>query len=617
MVTNGRNRRVRTIATATIVVATLGALLTAGLAAMATGRTIASWHGRVEPPQYRGQIFPPWSDGRNDPVLRKGLEFTVPEVDDLPDFHGDPFTSRLTIFVGGNYYFAMAPLVHAFEKVHPSLRGHIYYETLPPGILIRQMKSHGTITIGNMTWMAKPDVFAAGKLKVEALIKQGMLQGPLVSYATNNLAIMIPSDNPAHIRSLKDLGRPHVRVAMPNPRWEGVARQIKLSLQKAGGKSLEKMVYHTKVLNGQTILTHIHHRQTPLYLMQGLADAGVTWKSEAIFQKQIGHPISYVSIPAADNTVAVYAGAVVQTAAHKKAAMEWLAFLRSAAAQKIFHHYGFKSVTGGPPAPAVGDPPSHAGPTADSAAGKNAPWGIVKYQHGRVVKFVPPPASAIPKNKFGQMVLLGKRVFDNTPRYAGQYIGDGLSCENCHLASGAAAYSAPMWGAYPAYPRYQGKVHAVVTMSRRIQECFEFSENSHHLPRTSGKIITALVAYSAWLSRGAPTGAQMPGRGYRALKAPPLTPSIERGRKDFIVNCEMCHGPHGQGMLTGHHYQFPPLWGPHSYNAGAGMHKVKLAAEFIQVNMPLGRAGTLTLQQAWDLAAYIDSHKRPPNPMRH
>ncbi len=318
MVTNGRNRRVRTIATATIVVATLGALLTAGLAAMATGRTIASWHGRVEPPQYRGQIFPPWSDGRNDPVLRKGLEFTVPEVDDLPDFHGDPFTSRLTIFVGGNYYFAMAPLVHAFEKVHPSLRGHIYYETLPPGILIRQMKSHGTITIGNMTWMAKPDVFAAGKLKVEALIKQGMLQGPLVSYATNNLAIMIPSDNPAHIRSLKDLGRPHVRVAMPNPRWEGVARQIKLSLQKAGGKSLEKMVYHTKVLNGQTILTHIHHRQTPLYLMQGLADAGVTWKSEAIFQKQIGHPISYVSIPAADNTVAVYAGAVVQTAAHKK-----------------------------------------------------------------------------------------------------------------------------------------------------------------------------------------------------------------------------------------------------------------------------------------------------------
>ena len=608
------NMRGRSVALLALGVTAVGAILTASLAMAARGTDIG-WMGKVRPPKYHEEIFPPWSNGRNDPAVNQGLQFTVPEVDDLPDFHGDPFTSRLTIFVGGNYYFAMAPLVHTFERLHPRLRGRIYYETLPPGILIRQMKAGGTITIGNMTWTVKPDVFAAGKLKVRGLMAKGLVSGPVVSYATNDLAIMIPASNPAHIHSLKDLGRAGVTLSMPNPAWEGVARQIILSLKKAGGTALANMVYKTKVRSGETILTHIHHRQTPLYLMQGLADAGVTWKSEAIFQEQIGHPISYVRIPAADNTTAVYAGAVVKGAPHKKAAMEWLAFLRSGPAQKIFHHYGFKSIAGDPPAGGH-DPEGAIGPSANSAAGPSAPWGVVKYSGGRVVAFAPPPVSAIPKNKFGRMVLLGKEIFDNTPKYAGQYIGDGLSCENCHLASGTAAYSAPMWGAYPAYPRYQGKVHTVVTMTRRIQECFEFSENSHHLPPTTGKVIVALTAYSAWLARGAPTGAELPGRGYKALKLPPLTPSIARGRKDFVVNCEMCHGPHGQGMMIGHHYQFPPLWGPHSYNAGAGMHKVKLAAEFIQVNMPMGRGGTLTDQQAWDLAAYIDSHKRPPNPMK-
>ncbi|WP_437560567.1 substrate-binding domain-containing protein [Acidithiobacillus sulfuriphilus] len=115
---------------------------------------------------------------------------------------------------------------------------------------------------------------------------------------------MIPKGNPAHIKTLRDLGKPGVRLSMPNPKWEGVARQIQISLRKAGGPALERMVYDTKVKNGETILTHIHHRQTPLFLMQGLADAGVTWKSEAIFQEQAGHPISNIPICSESSSVA-------------------------------------------------------------------------------------------------------------------------------------------------------------------------------------------------------------------------------------------------------------------------------------------------------------------------
>ena len=296
--------------------------------------------------QGQKQIFPPWSHGKNNPAINKGFEFTVPEVDNLPDFHGSIDNPQLVIFVGGNYFFAMAPLVAAFEKEHPDLKGRIYYETLPPGILIKQMEAQGTITVGNMIWTIHPDVYAAGMEKVDMLIHKGMLAGPAIPYVTNDLTIMIPKDSPAHIMGLADLGKPGVRIVMPGPKYEGVARQIKISLEKAGGKPLEQVVYGTKVKEGETILTQIHHRQTPLYLMQGLADAGVTWKSEAIFQEQAGHPISHIPIPAKDNTTAIYAAALVKDAAHPQAAKEWLDFLKSPQALQIFERYEFKPYTG-------------------------------------------------------------------------------------------------------------------------------------------------------------------------------------------------------------------------------------------------------------------------------
>ncbi|MCE1163483.1 MAG: substrate-binding domain-containing protein, partial [Thiomonas sp.] len=166
------------------------------------------WHGKVHAPQYQETVFPPWQHGANNPALNKGLEFTVPEINDLPDFHGNLDHPKLVIFVAGNYYFAMAPLVQAFEKAHPAFKGRVFYETLPPGILLKQMKAGGTVTVGNMTWTVKPDVYAAGLKKVKAGIQDGVLTGEAIPYVSNDLTIMVPKDNPAHITSLADLGKP-------------------------------------------------------------------------------------------------------------------------------------------------------------------------------------------------------------------------------------------------------------------------------------------------------------------------------------------------------------------------------------------------------------------------
>jgi molybdate transport system substrate-binding protein len=260
----------------------------------------------------------------------------------LADFHGSIDHPDLVLYVSGNYFFAVRGVVDAFGEAYPRYRGNIYYETLPPGLLIKQLDAGGRVTSGNMTWTAKPDVFMAELSACNDLVRQGKLVGPVVAFATNDLTIMVPAGNPAHISGLADLGRTGLALAMPNPAFEGVARQIRASLVKAGGEALAEAVYGAKVRSGETILTRIHHRQTPLFLMQRLAESGVTWRSEAIFQEKIGNPIGHVDIPAEQNTLAVYSAALVPDAPHPEAARAWLEFIKSDAAFRVFEQYGFR-----------------------------------------------------------------------------------------------------------------------------------------------------------------------------------------------------------------------------------------------------------------------------------
>jgi len=287
-------------------------------------------------------LYPPWQHGANNDAADRGFEFTVAPVDVLADFHGSIDHPDLVLYVSGNYFFAVRGVVDAFGDAYPRYRGHVYYETLPPGLLLKQMDAGGTVTSGNMTWTAKPDVFMAELTASNELVRRGKLAGPVAAFATNDLTIMVPAGNPAHVTGIADLGRAGLALAMPNPQFEGVATQIRASLVKAGGEALAEAVYGAKVKSGETILTRIHHRQTPLFLMQHLVEAGVTWKSEAIFQEEVGNPIGHVDIPVADNTLAVYSAAMVPDAPHAEAAHAWLDFIRSDAAFKVFERYGFK-----------------------------------------------------------------------------------------------------------------------------------------------------------------------------------------------------------------------------------------------------------------------------------
>ena len=270
----------------------------------------------------------------------------------------------------------------------------------------------------------------------------------------------------------------------------------------------------------------------------------------------------------------------------------------------------------------LGPETSPASPTAGAPAGAAsaavagaAPAASAPAQPAKLVAtaFAPPSEASLPDDAFGKVVRRGEAIFMETAKNAPKYVGNNLNCVNCHLDAGRKAGSAPLWAAFIHYPAYRKKTGQVDTLASRIQGCFEYSMNGK-APPADDEVITALQSYAFWLATGAPVGTPVPGGGYPKVKKPALPADYARGEKVYSQNCALCHGADGQGQRSGDTQVFPPLWGPKSFNWGAGMHQMGNASGFIQANMPLGKGNTLSDQDAWDVAMFMNSHERPQDP---
>ncbi|WP_299236784.1 c-type cytochrome [uncultured Halomonas sp.] len=231
------------------------------------------------------------------------------------------------------------------------------------------------------------------------------------------------------------------------------------------------------------------------------------------------------------------------------------------------------------------------------------------------VTFQPPLERDIPDNQYGDMVRKGRDLFVNTQTLRGEYVFNEQNCANCHLDAGRLANSAPMWASFGVYPAYRGKNDKVNTLAERIQGCFTYSMNGKP-PENGSEPLVAMQTYLHWMATGAPINESLPGRGYPKLEETEQGADRERGAEVYAQQCAVCHGDEGQGQKVGERQVFPPLWGDGAYNWGAGMHRVNTAANFIKANMPLGKPYSLTDQEAWDVAAFINSHERPQDPRR-
>jgi thiosulfate dehydrogenase len=235
---------------------------------------------------------------------------------------------------------------------------------------------------------------------------------------------------------------------------------------------------------------------------------------------------------------------------------------------------------------------------------------------------------SLPMDIFGRTVRAGRDLIVHTaatigpdaPDPARRYSGNGLECESCHLDAGTKKFGLPLAGIWGVFPLFIGRENEVRTLEDRINGCMERSMNGRALP-PDGPEMKAMLTYIRFISADVPAGQSAEGRGAPSLPLPAEASDPKHGAQVFQEVCAVCHQANGQGLRWGpeeaaqrHRYQFPPLWGPDSYNDGAGMARPITAASFIRANMPKGAEydhPVLSARDAFDVAVFVDSQQRP------
>ena len=220
----------------------------------------------------------------------------------------------------------------------------------------------------------------------------------------------------------------------------------------------------------------------------------------------------------------------------------------------------------------------------------------------------PPTEADIPADSMGASVRRGLYLLRFTPESLPQFALSSLRCTSCHQNDGTKATSVPLTGSHARFPRYLARSAAVVTLADRVNYCLTRSLAGNALPHDSREM-EDILAYLAFLSRGIPVGRRSATADGLIPMKDTLPGDTARGRALFETTCTLCHGPGGAGVAP-----FPALWGPRSFSIGASMARQERAASFIFHNMPQSKPGSLSAQQAFDLAAFINSQPRPDSP---
>ncbi|MCX6216788.1 c-type cytochrome [Spirosoma sp.] len=237
-----------------------------------------------------------------------------------------------------------------------------------------------------------------------------------------------------------------------------------------------------------------------------------------------------------------------------------------------------------------------------------------------------PSESVLAKTSNGELIRYGKELIANTSLYLGPkgkvaHIANGMNCQNCHLDSGTKPWGNNYSAVASTYPKFRARSGMTESIVKRVNDCFERSLNGKALDSTSREM-KAIVAYIHFLGDGVPKGENPNGSGIWKVPYLDRAASPDKGKLAYKQKCVSCHGNTGQGIANpdGNGFTFPPLWGSHSYNQGAGLFRLSRLAGYIKANMPLGASWDkpqLSDEDAWDIAAYINSMPRPAKDLRN
>ena len=241
-------------------------------------------------------------------------------------------------------------------------------------------------------------------------------------------------------------------------------------------------------------------------------------------------------------------------------------------------------------------------------------------RHDRLSVWQAPDTAKIPATEEGRLIRYGRDLIVHTSRYLGPNgtaarITNGMNCQNCHLDAGTKIWGNNYSAVSSTYPKFRDRSGSVENIFRRVNDCIRRSLNGQPLD-TNSLEMRAITAYMNWLGREVPKGIKPPGAGIADIPFLQRPADSGKGRKVYTQQCQRCHGPQGGGAWDADStaYLYPPLWGEHSYTTAAGLYRISRLAGYAKDNMPFGCShGTPTLsdEDAWDVAAFINSQPRP------
>ncbi|MCK4441173.1 MAG: c-type cytochrome, partial [Sulfurovaceae bacterium] len=224
-------------------------------------------------------------------------------------------------------------------------------------------------------------------------------------------------------------------------------------------------------------------------------------------------------------------------------------------------------------------------------------------------------AQEYPQGVLGKTVKLGEDIINHTDTHplTKDLVDSKLQCKNCHLKvgdgkTGTTKNIGTFIGTAGAFPAYSSRFKRVQTLQERVDGCFlRCMGGKKSILNTEAGI--AMTSYITWISRG--TKVKMNPKGPRSFmitklweeKKKSFKPTIVkathqnylRGQALYKKKCVACHGLNGEG-----NDKTPPLWGKDakgkwlSYTADGSMSKLDNSAVWIQSNMPMNQANTLS-----------------------
>ncbi len=218
-----------------------------------------------------------------------------------------------------------------------------------------------------------------------------------------------------------------------------------------------------------------------------------------------------------------------------------------------------------------------------------------------------PPAPQDAPAPMKEAVMLGYNIVTDPQKYAARYVGNKLKCSNCHfkggITEGGRNGGISLVGVAAGYPAYERTKGSMVDLAAKTNRCFQTSLNGRPLPPQS-KEMAGVLAYYHWISKGLPIYGEIPWLGLKPVPGA-HAPDKGQGAQVFARKCSACHGSDGKGTQMG-----PPLWGPLSFNDGAGLAKPETLSAFTSLNMPPGNPDS-TAEQALDVGIFVATQARP------